>query len=160
MKRMRPKMGKCLRTGVVAAIALAVGNAPTIAAGADPYKARLDSYRELGAAFKNVNDELRKPTPQVYIIQLSARQIRSAAQAQYGLFPAGTGPRPGVKTAARAEIWTQPAQFKAAQDAFSKQAQTIATIAQSGDVAKIKLQTKALGQTCGACHKAFRVEKD
>ena len=149
-----------IKIGVAAAVGLFAVVFPAVAAGADPYKARLDSYRELGAAFKNVNDELRKPAPQVYIIQLSARQIRSAAQAQYGFFSAGTGPRPGVKTAARPEIWTQPAPFKAAQDAFSKQAQTFAAVAQSGDVAKLKVQAKALGQTCGACHKAFRVEKD
>ncbi|UVO52653.1 cytochrome c [Sphingomonas sp. SUN039] len=145
--------------GAAAVATLALTAAPIVAAGADPYKARIDSYRELGAAFKNVNDELRKPAPQVFIVQLSARQIRSTAQAQYGFFPAGSGPRPGVKTAARPEIWTQPAQFKAAQDNFARQAQVFAAAAQSGDAAAIRVQAKALGQTCAACHKAFRVEK-
>lgn len=143
---------------VVIGIALSAA-VPAVAAGADPYKARVDSYRELGAAFKNVNDELRKPAPQVFIIQMSGRQIRSTAQAQYGFFPAGSGPRAGIKTAAKPEIWTQPAQFKAAQDAFNVQAQAFARVAQSGDVATIKVQTKALGQTCAVCHKAFRTEK-
>ena len=154
---MRAAVG--IRTKIAAVVAIVIGFGPTVAAGVDPYKARIDSYRELGAAFKNVNDELRKPTPQAYIVQLSARQIRSTAQAQYGFFPAGSGPRPGVKTAAKPEIWTQPAQFKAAQDAFNLQAQAFARVAQSGDIAAIKVQTKTLGQTCAGCHKAFRVEK-
>ena len=137
----------------------AFGLAPLLAAGADPVKARIDSYRELGAAFKNVNDELRKPDPQVYLLQLSARTIRGTAQAQYGYFPAGSGPRPNLKTAAKPEIWMQPTQFKAAQDAFNTQAQAFARAAQSGDIAKMKVQAKALGQTCASCHKTFRVEK-
>ena len=144
---------------MAAMIGLAVVSVPTIAAGVDPYKARIDSYRELGAAFKNVNDELRKPAPQIYIIQLSARQIRSTAQAQYGFFPAGSGPKPGIKTAAKPEIWTQPAPFKAAQDAFARQAQAFAAAAQAGNPAAIRIQAKALGQTCAGCHKSFRVEK-
>ncbi len=144
---------------IVCSLLVASGLSRAAATGSDPVKVRIDNYRELGAAFKNVNDELRKPAPQIYILQLSARTIRGAAMAQYGFFPAGSGPRPNVKSAARAEIWTQPAQFKAAQDAFSVQAQAFARVAQSGDIAKLKLQTKALGQTCAACHKNFRVEK-
>lgn len=146
----------------IAAVAIAIsaiGIGPLVAAGADPVKSRVESYRELGAAFKNVNDELRKASPQPYIIQLSAKQIRGTAQAQYGLFPNGSGPRPGIKTAAKAEIWTEPAKFKAAQDAFNVQAQAFARVAQSGDAAKIRVQVKALGQTCAACHKVYRVEK-
>jgi cytochrome c556 len=138
----------------------AVAYSPALAAAADPVKARIESYRELGAAFKNVNDELRKPSPSTMILQLSARQIRSTAQGQYGFFPAGSGPRPGVKTAAKAEIWKQPAQFKTAQDAFNTQAQAFARVAQAGDVAKMRVQAKALGQTCAGCHKTFRVPKD
>ena len=154
---MRAAVG--IRTKITAMLAIGIGFSPTVAAGVDPYKARIDSYRELGAAFKNVNDELRKPAPQAYLIQLSGRQIRSTAQAQYGFFPTGSGPRAGVKTAAKPEIWTQPAQFKAAQDAFNLQAQAVARVAQSGDISAIKVQTKALGQTCAGCHKTFRLEK-
>lgn len=110
------------KIGLVAAFGISVGGlagAPPLAATADIVKSRIGGYRELGAAFKNVNDELKSGTPQVYIIQLSARQIRDTAKAQYGFFPAGSGPQPGVKTAAKPQIWARAAEFKAAQDAFA-----------------------------------------
>lgn len=145
-----------IRNGIaVAGLALLVA-APLFAAAQDTVATRLAGLRQLGAAFKNVNDELKSETPQPYILQLSARQIRDAAKAQYGWFPAGSGPQPGIKTAAKAEIWSQPAQFKAAQDAFATQAAAFAKVAASGDVAAMRVQAKQLGAACGACHRAFR----
>jgi cytochrome c556 len=132
---------------------------PLAAAAPDLIAVRKDGLHTLGAAFKNVNDELKSGHPQPYIMQLSARQIRDAATAQYGWFPAGSGPREGVKTNAKAEIWAEPVKFKAAQDAFNTQAQAFYKLVPSGDVAKITGQAKSLGQTCATCHKAYRVEK-
>lgn len=138
--------------------------APFLIGAADPVKSRIEVYRELGASFKNVNDELRKPTPQTYLIQLAARQIGQTAKAQYGFFPAGSGPQtggkaPGVKTYAKAEIWSQPARFKAAQDAFAVQAASFAKVAAGGDPARLRVAAKALGQSCSGCHKVYRTEK-
>jgi cytochrome c556 len=140
-------------------VLLCAAATPLTAAAPDPIAVRIEGLRALGAAFKTVNDEIKSGTPQPIMLQLSARQIKAAAVAQYTWFPAGSGPRPGAKTAAKPEIWAQPVQFKAAQDAFNVQAQAFAKIAGSGDLAKLTAQTKALGQTCGGCHKAFRVEK-
>ncbi|MEY2926952.1 MAG: hypothetical protein RL367_1429 [Pseudomonadota bacterium] len=137
----------------------ALAAAPVIAAGPDPVAVRKDGLHTLGSAFKNINDELKSGTPNLFILQLSAKQVRAASQAQYGWFPAGSGPREGVKTAARPEIWAQPVQFKAAQDAFSAQAQAFFKLSTSGDLAKMQAGSKALGQTCAACHKAFRLER-
>lgn len=138
-------------------IVLAAG--PLVAAQQNIVAQRLAGYRELGAAFKNVNDQLRSGTPQGVVLQLSARQIRDVARAQYGWFPAGSGPKPGVKTRAKAEIWSQPAQFKAAQDAFAVQANAFQKLAAAGDVAGMKAQSRKLGATCASCHRAFRVEE-
>lgn len=145
------------RLAVAATLTVLVAG-PLAAAAADTVTARIAAYRSLGSAFKNLNDELRSGTPQPYVIQLSAREIRNVAKAQYGWFPAGSGPKPGVKTAAKPEIWSQPAQFKAAQDAFSKQADAMMKAAQSGDVAAMRVQARQLGATCSACHRNFRVE--
>ncbi|MET0363931.1 MAG: cytochrome c [Sphingobium sp.] len=144
------------------ALALCLGGivgTPLLAADGDPVAARIHGYRDLGSAFKNVQDELRSSTPQPYILQLSARQIRDTARQQYGWFPAGSGPRPGVKTAAKPIIWQQPAQFKAAQDALSTQANAFYQAVASGDISKVRVQAKALGQSCGACHRTYRVEE-
>ena len=133
--------------------------APLLVGAADPVKARIEAYRELGASFKNVNDELRKPEPSAYLIQLAARQISQTAKAQYGFFPAGSGPTPGVKTYAKPEIWSQPARFKTAQDGFATQAAAFAKVAATGDPARLRVAAKALGQASGGCHKVYRTEK-
>lgn len=142
----------------IAAFGMALA-APLLIGAADPVKARIDAYRELGASFKNVNDELRKPAPQTYLLQLAARQISQTAKAQYGFFPAGSGPKAGRKTYAKAEIWSQPAKFKTAQDQFAAQAAAFSKVAAGGDPAKLKIAAKALGQSCSGCHKSFRTEK-
>ena len=152
---MRVGFGILAACGLAAAVA-----APLLAAPQDVVKSRVASLRELGAAFKNVNDELKGGSPQIYIIQLSARQINSAARQQYGWFPAGTGPQPGVKTNAKREIWAQPAQFKAGQDAFAVQAAAFAKVAATGDMNAIRAQAKQLGATCTTCHRAYRVDPD
>ncbi len=141
-------LGGCLLVGV-----------PSLAAGPDPVATRVQGYRDLGSAFKNVQDELRSPSPQPYILQLSARQIRDAAKQQYGWFPTGSGPRPGVKTAAKPVIWEQPAQFKSAQDALAAQANGFYQAVAGGDMAKVRVAAKSLGQSCGNCHRTFRTEE-
>ena len=64
---------------------------PLLAAPADDVKIRIAGLREMGAAFKAVNDGLRAGEPQTMLIQLSARQIVNASRAQYRWFPAGSG---------------------------------------------------------------------
>ena len=73
-----------------------------------------------------------------------------------GWFPAGSGPAPGLKTAAKAEIWAQPDKFAAARDAFVAEAAKFQVIAKSGDAAAIRAEVPKLGATCGGCHDHFR----
>lgn len=143
----------------LSAIALALVGAPLLAAPADQIRARITGYRELGAAFKNVNDGLRGEV-QTVLIQQSAREIRNASRAQYAWFPAGTGPQAGVKTAAKPEIWSRSTQFKAAQDAFAQQADVFQRTAAAGNAAAIRAEVRKLGATCKGCHDTFRVPND
>ncbi len=137
-------------------IAVSVSAAPTL----DPIKVRKDGFHTLGSAFKNVRDQLKSGTPNAFILKLSGRDIGAAGKAIYGWFPAGSGPRAGVKTEARTEIWTKPADFKKAQDAFAVQAAAFAKVSATGDIPKIQAQFASLGKTCGGCHKPFREEDD
>ena len=149
---------KALRNFMIGASIAGLASAPLLAAAADVVRARIAGLRELGASFKNVNDELKKDDPSKMIMQISARQIRDVARDQYKWFPAGSGPQPGIKTKAKPEIWTRGAEFKAAQDAFAKQADAFFKVAAGGDVAAMKTQVRQLGGTCGACHRNFRAE--
>jgi cytochrome c556 len=131
---------------------------PVLAAASDIVRTRIANYRELGAAFKSVNDGLRG-TPQTILLQQAARQIRNAAKQQYALFPAGSGLQPGVKTAAKDVIWSSPAQFKALQDGFARQADVFQKVVSGANPAIMRTEARKLGATCKACHDQFR-EKD
>ena len=146
------------RMVLLGAVAAGVVSAPVLAAAADVVRARIEGLRELGALYKNVNDELKSDTPNKMILSISARQINAVARDQYKWFPAGSGPQPGIKTKAKAEIWSKGAEFKAAQDKFAQQAAAFNKVVASGDVAKMRAQAKVLGATCSGCHRGFRTE--
>lgn len=134
--------------------------APLTAAAPDAVRARLETYRELGASFKAVNDGLRTDEVQVVLIAQAARHIRNVAQAQYTLFPQGSGPAPGLKTKAKAEIWRQPARFKAAQDAFAAAAAAFQQTVSGGNADTMRGAARKLGETCKGCHDSFRARID
>lgn len=138
---------------------LALFTVAAATADSDLIRPRKEGFRELGAAFKNVNDELKSGTPQVYIIQISARQIRDASRSQYTWFPAGSEPKVGLKTKAKPEIWTRTDEFKTAQDKFATEATAFMSVAATGELMKMRAQAKQLGQACKGCHETFR-DKD
>jgi cytochrome c556 len=144
---------------MVLAMGLAVIAVPSLASVSDMIRARIDGYRELGAAFKNANDGLRGE-PQTVLLQQAARQIRNTSRQQYSWFPAGSGPQAGVKTAAKPAIWSSPAKFKAAQDSFAKQADAFQLAVRGGNADVMRAEAKKLGGTCKACHDQFRTAKD
>lgn len=149
-----------LRARYLGALAIGLLAAPLVAQSAsEVQRARHHGYERTGAAFKKVNDTLRSGEPKLDVIRASAKIIQNTAKLQYGWFPAGSGPAPGVKTDAKSEIWSNRSDFKLKQDEFAKQAQLFATVAAGTDIDAIKAQAKALGATCGACHKPYKKDK-
>jgi cytochrome c556 len=134
----------------------ALVSAPLLATPADSVRIRVAGFREMGAAFKAVNDGLRGSEVQTILIQQSARQIRNASQAQYQWFPAGSGPQPGLRTHAKPEIWAQAAAFRSAQDGLARQAEAFQRAAATGDATAIRNAARALGGACKSCHDRFR----
>lgn len=133
------------------------GATAATAAPADDVHARVSGLRELGAAFKSMNDMLRGDAPAPILVQQTARQISNAAAQMPGWFPRGSGTEAGVKTAARPEIWSEPGKFSAAQSAFIAQAAKLRAAAEKNDLAAVRSETRALGTTCKSCHDSFRV---
>ena len=73
------------------------------------------------------------------------------------LFPAGTETGKGWRdTTVKANLFTDSAGVGAAAAAFSKEANELARVTQSGDVAAVKAQLAALQKTCKACHDDYR----
>ncbi|HEX7857556.1 MAG TPA: cytochrome c [Sphingobium sp.] len=131
-----------------------------LAAPADQVKIRVSGYKALGAAYKSVNDSLRSGSPDGATIQRAAGQIRNASREQYKWFPVGSGPQAGVKTAAQPAIWARAPEFRAAQDAFARQADAFQKVAATNDFAAIKAESRKLGAACKGCHDNFRAEDD
>ncbi len=117
---------------------------------------RQANYKQMAAAVKGINDQLRGRAP-----DLAAIRPRAALLANYGLqvlrwFPRGSGPQAGVRTRARPEIWTDWAGFERAGARLLVAARAVDRAAQTGDIAAIRAAMPALTRACSACHDDYR----
>ncbi|MFC3174094.1 c-type cytochrome [Novosphingobium bradum] len=138
-----------------ACLAAAASAAITADNATDVRKTR---YREMGAAFKTISDQLKTGTLIRVTLKSSARLIATAARDQYAWYPAGSGPQAQPKTKALPAIWSDAAGFRKAQDNFQRQAALMAQVAEQGDLPAISVQARALGETCGGCHRTYRLK--
>jgi cytochrome c556 len=157
--RLNKKTGLMLIAAVVTAAPLSVlladdDNATGI------YKVRHDEYHKLGDAFKTIRDQSKTDAPDTAAIKSAAQVVHDASVNQFKWFPAGSGPKPGVKTRAKEEIWSKPQDFEAAQKLFAEQATKLNTVAASGDNAAVRTQFAATGKACKNCHDTFRVPEE
>ena len=154
-------MRMLINTSLAAAVLATTAFATPLAAGAvDTIRARITSYRAMGAAFKVINDTLRTDTPDLRAIRRAVGTINQTARHQYHWFPAGSDATSGQRTKAKAEIWSNPAGFRSAQDAFAAQAVLLNRAARSGNVEAIRAESRKLGGTCKQCHDQFRAPND
>jgi cytochrome c556 len=147
----------------VAGALLAVSGGAIVAqstAPADIIKLRQDSLKDMGAQMKAIGDQLKSGKPDKAVTVEAAKKLAAYSKALPNWFPTGTGPESGVKTAAKPEIWTQRADFEAAAAKLPPEADKLVLVADSGDADAIGAQMKAVGGTCGACHKSFRVKDE
>ncbi|MDB5425539.1 MAG: cytochrome [Phenylobacterium sp.] len=157
-------MRKWSRRGAVAVTLFAVSAAAWAQAAEEMTKVeivknRQQRYREIGTAFKSINDELKKDSPVKFLLTSSSGQIVSAAREQPAMFPPGTGPGAGVKTRARVAIWPRRKEFDAANALLIVEAGQLNTLARAGDYAGMRAQAKVVGEACAACHRQFREEE-
>lgn len=144
-----------LAAGLTVALTTKVFGQPT---PGEIIKMRIEAYRETGASFKNINDQLRRDAPPKILLRHAARQIVKTSHNQYDWFPKGTGPEAGVKTGARPAIWSDQETFRTAQGRFKREAATMLEVVEGGDVAAMRRQARTLGQACKACHDKFRLD--
>jgi cytochrome c556 len=73
------------------------------------------------------------------------------------LFPAGT--EAGHDTKAKPEVFSDAAGFAKAADTTSAAAARLSELAKAGDEAGFAAQFKVLGQSCGACHREYKIRE-
>ena len=72
------------------------------------------------------------------------------------LFPAGTGTRDGLDTAASDSIWTDRAGFESLVRQLADEAGKLAATTPSTDSAEVRKEIKTVATTCRSCHRDYR----
>lgn len=152
MALIRTMTGLALAGAVAAGVAVAQEPSP----GAKAVLVRQAHMKEFGKAFGGLGAELRKEAPDKAQIAADAANARGLAQALPTWFPKGSGPEAGVKTAARAEIWSDAAGFDTAATRLQAETTKLADLAAGGDFDAIRVQARAAGAACAACHDKYR----
>jgi len=148
---------KTLRILAIATLAAA----PAIAAAPTPQSivnARMAGMKKMGGAMKAIGEQLKTGAPDKAIVTAAAQTLTATAKAQGKLFPANTRPAAGLKTDALPAIWTDRKTFDADMAKLVSESTKLAAVAGTGDTATTGAQMKAVGATCGACHRQFRAE--
>jgi cytochrome c556 len=147
--------GLVLTASLAAGAVLAADPAPATPGG-KAVLARQAHYRELNGAFRAINEQLRGDTPDKAVIATEAGKMKALAADLPSWFPKGSGPEAGVKTAAKAEIWTDAEGFDAAAMRLQVETAKLADVATAGDPEAIKAQARAIGGACKNCHDKYR----
>lgn len=89
-------------------------------------------------------------------IETKAKDIGGNADKIVEAFPKGSTKG---KTKAKDDIWAKPDEFSKNAKSLKKAATELADAAKAKDAEAVTVKVKALGDVCGACHKANRAEK-
>lgn len=163
----RQTKGIALRNSLSAAALLApllalsaCGNPDT--PGGRAADARHENFEALGDAFKAVDNELKAAQSDAQKVRAAVATIAAKAKEMPGWFPAGSGPADGLKTDAKAEVWTRPDEFRAAMTAFQDSSARLLAAADGfaagQPILALQEAAKEAGGTCKKCHDGFKTD--
>ena len=127
------------------------------ASAADVIKGRQGAMMLSGVAMASIKGAIDAGQP-LASQRFATRSLSRWAHAVPGMFPAGSGPEAGVRTNARAEIWTDRAGFEARAADYAAAADRLAELAAGEDAAAFGAQWTAVRATCQACHDSYKAE--
>jgi len=152
----RPAVKKIAFRIVIASTLLSFGAIAATPEITDAIKSRRANYKEIGGAFKSINDEVKTGSPLIDTIQPLAQEILKRGSMQMNFFPAGSGPESGEKTHAKAQIWAEQDNFRKLHQDFIHAAEQLNSAIDSGDKSAIASAQKSLGMACKSCHDRYR----
>jgi cytochrome c556 len=144
---------------------------------------RVANFREIGAAYKHIGDEVQSSSPDMRKIKDSAQLIKNRGADIVHWFPPGSEPLAEppenwldrfigwfssdgsmlpseIKSHAKRAVWTERAQFEQAHGKFMTEANRMWQIVNDGQPTEIHTQFKRLGQACKGCHDVYREKLD
>jgi cytochrome c556 len=133
-----------------------LGPMPKTPAGKAAYQ-RHQNFKTQGATFKGIIDELKKDSPDMKLLADNSTKLKGLASQLPTWFPKGSGVESGMKTDAKAEVWTDAAGFAAAANRLQVETSKLQALGAAGDLAGFKAQVRAVGGACKNCHDKYRV---
>ena len=119
-----------------------------------PVTKRRALLQETMRAFEPMGVVVRGKSPYVAANFLAlADKLQTLSTQPWVYFPPGSTYAP---SRAKPAVWQQSAQFKEAQDTYIKAASSLAAVAKTGNLDLIRPAYTLVGDSCAACHKAFR----
>lgn len=117
---------------------------------------RQANFKAVAADFRLANEQLRRTSPDMAVLRGASKRLNQAAKDLPKWFAQGTGPESGAPTAAKSEIWSNPTGFSTASKTLLTEAGKFEKLTRGKDLEAMKVQVKALGAECAACHNDFR----
>jgi len=148
------KTKRIIEAALAAAIFAAAAGSVLAQAPADAIAKRQATMKGFGAAAGAINTAVG--AGDFATAQAKATEVAMSAKALGGLFPPGSGPDSGVKTRAKAEIWSDSAGFTAAYAKFTAATDALVAATAAKDTDKTKAALGAVQQGCGGCHSGYR----
>jgi cytochrome c556 len=143
-----------------AVVAVGLGSAPQALAQSPQqvHEQRVAAMKEIGGAMGRINQNQKEVAGHPQVVA-AATVINTHSKAIPSWFPAGTDMvtlPDGGKNHAKAEIWTNKAEFDAAAKGLETVSADMIRIAAGTDNNAVQEQFKKFGAACGACHSKFR----
>ena len=141
----------------LAAVVAGAGFAQAQGAFADVIAARQAGYKATGAnmgAIKKVLDAGGDLTT----VAANAQGVSDWAKKIPTVFPTGSGPESGVKTAALPEIWVSKSEFEKLAVNLGAEADKLMAALKANDNTAAAAAFGATGGACGACHRTYRAK--
>ena len=142
-------------TAVAALCGAAFAQRPATNAAAT-IQARQANYKQMAVALRAIGEQLRSGSPDLAQIRPRAALLANRATQLLRWFPRGTGPETGVRTRAKAEIWSNHQGFLHSGATFLVAARELNAAAAAGDLARIRAALPAVQRACSGCHDNFR----
>ncbi len=152
-------MKKCfLATGV--ALALGVGVSTTAMAQVKPdvlVAQRQAAMKLQGKYLGPIGAMLKGAAPyNADIVAVNATFLENLARMPWDGFQASTS---GIKSAAKPEIYTDMAKFRAAADTLEAETAKLGAAARAKNEAGVRASFGGVAKACGSCHDTFRVKQ-
>ncbi len=150
-------MQQFVRIAATAVVAATLAGGPVAAANAPEHviKYRQNLMKAVGGHISNVALLVKGQVDFAGGLVTDAQAIADLLRNAGVAFPEGTA---DGKTKARPEIWQDRAKFDLSLEDSIDKAQALALAASSGDMAAVGAALGALGKSCSACHKSFRIK--